>query len=546
MIGKYEIETNLSTGVPVKPEIKRGSKMEMKRNYRVLFLTATVVGLLQSAEISVFAADKLDPSLIQVEQRLEEETKMDPAEPNSLAYLRAVGERPARSILPRKMIDKRTLILEECLRLAFISNNQVKQARQQILAVGGSKLINNSRFLPTIELISQYEHFRNLGSGNVTDDTHNISATITKRILEFGTDNPLDLSLRWEQRRALFAYEDTIARIFSEVRRAFFFVKLKEQQIVTRQQLFDQFQRQYEIKQQRMDANNLSTKIEVLTARSNMLNEEITINALERERFNSKMELLRLIGLPVGADQVEFEGQMDRFGLDDFDMDGMVLLALAQSSDVALFEAELAEQQRALDQLRFEYIPDLRFKGGYQTENGKIGADLVNEDDTWGLDIKGQPKMPGLKERNTRNLGLFDNGIFLNGPDPGWFAGLQLRIPIIEGRAREGRRIEARAILAGFKAALEDRKDLIELDVRQNYKLLTEQKLQVRLAKIDVNVENERFLIQTELRDIGKIDDDKLETFRGLFFDAQKRLVDQQESLISRQENLRFVIRYFK
>lgn len=518
--------------------------MEKKQNYRVLFLTAIVIGMLKSAEIT--AAEKLELSLRQIEQRLEEETKMDPAEPNSIAYLRAIGERPARSVSPRKMKDKRILTLEECLQLAFMSNNEVKQARQQILAVGGIKLINNSRFLPTIELISQYEHFRNLGSDNVTDDSHNISARISQRILEFGKDHPLDLDLRSEQRDALFFYENQIASIFSQVRRAFFFIKLKEQQIAKRNELHKQFEKQYEIKEQRMEAGNLSVKMEVLTARLNMLNEEIVINALKRERFNRKMELLRFIGLPVGAEQVEFKGQMDDFGLGDFDLEGMICLALAQSSDVALAEAILTEQQRALDQLRFEYTPDLRFKGGYQAENGKVGADLINEDDTWGLDIFGQPKVPGLKERNTQSLGLFGNEISLSGPDPGWFAGLQLRIPIIEGRAREGRRVEARAILTGLKATLEDRKDRIELAVRQSYKFLTEQEFQVTLAQTNVNIENERFIIKTELRDVGKITDDELETYRRLFFNAQDELLTEQVNLINRQEDLRLAIRYFK
>ncbi len=530
--------------MPGKHEIQRDNKMEMKQTYKVLFLTAIVSGLLQSADISVFASDKLDPSLMQIEQRLEEETKMDPNEPDSLAYLRAVGERPVRSVSPRKMIDKRTLTLEECLRLAFISNNEIKQVRQLILAAGGSKLVNNSRFLPTIELISQYEHLRNLGTDNYTDDTHNISATITQRILEFGKDHPLDLSLRNEQRRALFVYEDRVASIFSQVREAFFVVKLKEQQIATRQKLLDQFQRQYKIKQERMDANNLSTKFHVLSARVDMIDQEKAIITLKRERFNRKIELLRLIGLPVGADQVEFKGQMDRFALDDFDMEGMVRLALAQSSDVALAEAELAEQQRLLDQLRFEYVPDLRMTGGYQTENGKIGANLFNDEDTWGLEIEGQPKMPGLKERNTRNLGLLGNELSLG--DPEWFAGLQLRIPITEGRAREGRRIRYRAILAQYKAALEDRKDEIELDVRQSYKLLTEQEFQVELAQTEVDIAYERFVIKTELRDVGRIDDDELETFRGKFFTAQEQLLVEQVSLIERQENLRLAIRYFK
>jgi outer membrane protein TolC len=240
---------------------------------------------------------------------------------------------------------------------------------------------------------------------------------------------------------------------------------------------------------------------------------------------------------------------MDSFGLDDdFNIEGMICLALAQSSDVALFEAELAEKQRLLDQLRFEYAPDLRMTGGYQTENGKIGANLVNDndEDTWGLEIEGQPKMPGLKERNTQRLGLFPNEISLNGPDPGWFAGLQLRIPITEGRAREGRRIRYRAILAQYKAALEDRKDEIELDVRQKYKFLTEQEFQVTLAQTNVDIAYERFVIKTELRDFGQITDDELETFRGKFFTAQASYLQQQEQLISRQENLRLAIRYFK
>ncbi len=256
--------------------------------------------------------------------------------------------------------------------------------------------------------------------------------------------------------------------------------------------------------------------------------------------------LLQLASITWPAPGGTIPPQMDSFGLGDFDMDGMIRLSLAQSSDVALAEAIVAERQRLLDQLRYEYAPDLRISGGYQAENGKVGGDLVNENDTWGLDIFGQPKAPGLKEERSQSLGLFGNEISLSGPDPGWFAGLQLRIPIIEGRAREGRKIQAKAILTSFKAALEDRKDRIELTVRQSYKFLTEQEFQVKLAQIEVSIENERFIIKTELRDVGKITDDELETFRGKFFSAQDKLFRQQEIMIERQENLRLAIRYFK
>jgi outer membrane protein TolC len=519
--------------------------MKMRQIYKALFLIAIVLGWLPWG-LHGASAEKLDRSLVQIEKRLEEETRASPTEPNSLAYLRAVGQQPARTVTPRQMKAERVLTLAECLQLAFANSNEIKQAREQILAVGGSKYIANSRFLPTIELIDQYEHLRNFGSDNNTDDAHTISAKITQRILEYGKDNPLDVSLRAEQRDALFNYEDMVAAVFSQVRRAFFFIDLKERQIATRAELLKQFEKQHEIKKQRMEAGNLSVQIEVLTANLNVLNEKSRINTLEREKFNRKMVLLRLIGLPVGADTVEFDGQMDNFGLDDFDTEGMIRLALAQSSEVALAEAVAAEQGRALEQLRYEYVPDLRLRTGYQDENGKMGADLLNQNDTWGLDVFGQPKVPGSKESRTQSLGVFGNEMSLGGPDPGWFTGLQLRIPITEGGARKGRQIQAKATLNSFKAALEDQKDRIELRVRQDYKFLAEQKYQVDLEQENVNIENQRFLIKAELRDVGKITDDELETFRRLFFNAQDRLFSQQEVMIERQEDLRLAIRYFK
>lgn len=520
----------------------------MRQVYRIMFITVFISGWLFLRVGDVLAAEKLAPSLKQIEKRLEEETRASPSEPNSLAFLRATGQQPARMVSPRQMKAARVLTLDECLQSAFANSNEIKQAREQILAVGGANLINNSRFLPSIELISQYEHFRNFQSDDRTDDTHSFSALITQRIFEYGKDNPLDISLRREQRDALFNYEDVIASVFSDVRRAFFFIQLKKQQIATRQESLEQFEKQYEIKNQRMEKNNLSTKMEVLTAYLNVLEERTAINSLEREKFNRMIGLLRLIGLPISANKVEFKGQMDNFALDEdkFDIDGMIRLALAQSSQVALSEARVAEQQRVLDQLRYEYMPDLRLRSGYQDESGKIGADLVNEDDTWGLDVFGQPDLSGAKESSRQSLGLFRDDLPIDGPDPGWFTGLQLRIPITEGGVRTGRQIQAKALLNSDKAALEDEKDRIELNVRQDYNLLAEQKFIVDLARKKVDNESQRFMIQIQRREVGKIDDNELETFRRLYFSAQEAFFSEQGRMIDRQEDLRLAIRFFK
>jgi len=442
------------------------------------------------------------------------------------------------------MEGERVLSLDECLQMAFENSNQIKQARQQLSIAKGNEIIVNSRFLPNVELIYQYEHFRNFGSANPVDIASTIFAQISQTILEYGKDNPEDILLRADQRDALFGYEEQVADIFSQVRRAFFFIKLKEQQIGTRLQLLEGFKEQYQRKQRRMDEGNISVKIEVLTAQLNVLEEESRINSLTRQKFNRKMDLLRLIGLPVGADLVEFEGEMDSFGLNSFDMDKMVGLALAQSSEVAFAEAVVAEQQRALDQLRYEYAPDLRFTAGYQDDDGKVGVSLTNSEDTWALDAVGQPQT--FDKDKGQTLGLFDSGTELSGPDPGRFFGMQLHLPIFEGNSRKGRQMQAIANLRSLEATLTDQKDLVELNVRQSYKLLLEQKYLVELERERVKIAKERLSIKEELRTIGRISDDELETFRTQFFAAQDSLFQQQELLVERQEDLRLAVRYFK
>ncbi len=493
-------------------------------------------------------SERLGPELSRVEQRLGEETAPGASEPNSLAYRRAVGEEPARRVAPREMTEPRVLSLPECLRLAFTNSNEIKQSREQMFFVGGTKLITNSRFLPTIHLVSQYEHLQFLEGQDRHQDASWMGATIRQRILEWGKDNPIDVALREDQRRALLDYENRVANVFSRVRRDFLSIRLKEQQITARRELLKQFEAQAQIKQQRMDAGNLSVKIEVLTARLNVLNERMEVTRLEREKFNRKTDLLRLLGLPVGTDRVELTGTMDHFGLEGFDMEGMIRLALAQDSELAFREAVFAEQGRRLQQLRYEYFPDLRFVGGYQDEAGRVGAEVRNDNNrgTWGLDVVGEPRITGSGDNNGERLGLFPPGVSLDGPNPGWFAGVQLGIPITEGGARTGRAIEARANWRAAGAAVEDQKDIIELRVRQGHVALGEQKFQVDLAQENVNIEKERFQIKEELRDAGKITDDELETFRTKFFDAQDSLFVQQARLVEAQEDLRLSIRYFE
>jgi outer membrane protein TolC len=516
-------------------------RMQTKQIYR-LVLTLVVPFTL----IGCKATDPLGPQLTHIGHRLDEEIEANPSDPNSMTFKRATGQLPSRKVSPKKMEAGRELSLDECLRMAFENNNQIKEARQKMSIRKGNEIIVNSRFLPDIELIYQYEDLRNFNSIDPVDISSFLFAQITQTILEYGKDNPLDISLRAEQRQSLFNYEDKVTSVLSQMRRALFFVKLKEQQVNTRHELLKQFKKQYDIKQQRMQAGNLSVKIEVLTAKLNVLNEETRINTLKRQMFNRKMDLLRLIGLPVGAEHVSFTAAKDNFALDHFEIDQMVQLALVQNSKAGFAEAIVAEQKRSLDQLQYEYIPDLRLNAGYQDENIRVGGKLTNEDETWTMDGVGQPKLTGTREQRSLSLGLFNDEVGLDGPDHGRFVGVQTRLPIYKGASRKGRKTRELARLKSFEAVFEDIKDEVELSVRQSYKFLIEQEYRVELAQENVNIEKERFAIKEKLRDVGKITDDELETFRNTFFTAQDSLFTQQEILIERQEDLRLAIRFFK
>ena len=110
----------------------------------------------------VFTFAKITPSLMQIDQHLDDEIRTGPSELNLLAYLRAAGEKQVRGVSTGLMKAKGALTLKKYVQLAFINSNDVKQVRQQIFPAGAGKPINNSMFLPTINSTTRrfLVHFR--------------------------------------------------------------------------------------------------------------------------------------------------------------------------------------------------------------------------------------------------------------------------------------------------------------------------------------------------------------------------------------------------
>jgi len=252
----------------------------------------------------------------------------------------------------RRLIEQGPLRLTDCLAFSLECNDEVQAKRAAIQAVGGDELIVRSRFLPHLFFnLDQESKNTDLFSDrrNRTDSYFRWSQTL----LEFGKDNPADVALRESQRRVLFDYEDAVRAVLSDVRLRFFTVLLREQQLRERMGLLEEFRKEYEKILKRYEKSQV-VEVDLLTARLNMLNEETRINSLKKEILRQKIDLMHLVGFPVGMTDFGLAGNLETL---DLDVDKAVETALERSTDVAQSRAVLAERQRQARQVWWEYGP---------------------------------------------------------------------------------------------------------------------------------------------------------------------------------------------
>ena len=70
--------------------------------------------------------------------------------------------------------------------------------------------------------------------------------------------------------------------------------------------------------------------------------------------------------------------------------------------------------------------------------------------------------------------------------------------------------------------------------------------LQTDILRETVRISKERLHVKERLKELGKISDNELETFRQRFFSDQDSYFEQQIRLIDAQERLRLAMRYFE
>jgi len=499
-----------------------------------------------------------------IEQRLAEQRKEKPgpqrlAEYNRDRYQRPQDLEPApelkdlesrREAVAAKLVEAGPLELPTALAFALEFNQSILAGRSAIEAVGGDELIARSRFLPHLYYDLEQRNLEKI-AGDLFTDRRDQFFRLTQVLAEWGKDNPRDIVLRENQREALFVYEDTVRRVLSDLRLRFFTVLLRQRQLAERMELLGEFRAQHE-RIVRLYERKQVAELDVLTARLNMLNEETRINALQREILRQELDLLDLLGFPVGTTDLALAGELESLELAP---ESAVNVALMRSTSIAQARAEVMEQRRKARQVLWEYGPDIRAQGGWKGSRGAAGLELFGLDGLYQLSTFAEQHvdrpdagfLPVLNQSfvTSPDFRLFLDEDVLAAEQEGWFLNLLLEVPIFQGFERRGKYIRELARLKETRHLLGETIDEIEVEVLKAYQSLLETREEMRILAETVSISKKRLDTMQRLKELGRISDDELETFRDRFFQDQDVYFVQQIQHVQAQEQLRFLMRYF-
>jgi outer membrane protein TolC len=132
-------------------------------------------------------------------------------------------------------------------------------------------------------------------------------------------------------------------------------------------------------------------------------------------------------------------------------------------------------------------------------------------------------------------------------PGPGrWRFDVSAQIPLFQGLSAFGKQKRERALLEQSSFDLRRVMDSVELEVRNAYQNMLEQEKALEILKETAAISRERLKIEESLKELGKITDNELETFRNIFFEDQGQYYGAGVACIERQEELRYQMRWFE
>jgi outer membrane protein TolC len=477
---------------------------------------------------ALFAAAQEEPAPAAPEAVPAAETETDPpakeAPPAVTEAIPAAGPPVNLEVKPSAADEEIELTIDDCILMAVLFNRSVQDSYLTLRKTDDDQAIDRADFLPRLDLEYDYD-YTNYDSSSINSIDREGSLVYKQRIWELGKENGAYVSTRGIIRSRLYSLRDTLADAVSDVRRDFFSILLKQQQIIERRLLLKEFEGNL-IRARAKYAKGQILEIDVFAVELNVLNEQLRINELERTILKRKMDLRYRLGCRI---PLAFRLKGLHVPLKMAEKDAMHM-AFDRSFLLTRLREEINEQEREIGEKVWEYLPQLTFQVGYDNYYSSVAVDLAQSGHVWGVDVEAEGFW---QPSNSREATYTDKDM------NDYYGSFQIRMPLFDGFVKRHENSQDRKQLRILNVNLRDSENDLERDVLKDYQDYYEHLERLEIVKRRVEIAKRRLSINEQLKEFGKIDDNQLENFRNSFFSQQDSLFAEQDALINAEEDIR-------
>ncbi len=361
-----------------------------------------------------------------------------------LAFLVAASGLPAAE-------QPATLTLEQAIALALQNNYTIRQARAQYEEATGVVMTARAAQLPTVSLDADYTKLdKNLlltpqGEQIGQPESWSAGANASQIVFAGGGIRAAVRASRSAEQAAIAAFESAVQTSIYEVRTRYYVVLLARERVGVQEQSVKLLEEELANARSRVRAGS-GSPFEQLRAEVALANGQPPLIRARNDYRLAAVELLRVIGLPIGlwtADSVT--GEL-RFQEREFDYEALLASALSGRPEIRQLEHQVDAAGSNITTAAANGRPSLAVFGGYQVKKSTFTAEFGETVDGWNVGVQGS-----------------------------W--------AIFDGRETRGRVRQARSRLEQAQLALDETRLGIEAEVRQAFSSYTEAAELVRASQ---------------------------------------------------------------
>ncbi|RLB12339.1 MAG: hypothetical protein DRG82_17200, partial [Deltaproteobacteria bacterium] len=296
----------------------------------------------------------------------------------NLTSLFPVGATGRVSQPEKKVKNRKTLSLDDCLAIAVANNPAHNRSRENLRAVVGDLVTAWARYFPTLR--ASYGFSQSNQSRPYLDAAGNLrfAGGISKTsyaTLNFSF-NVFDRARKYFEMKNAYYLRDELRQqlrnseiqLFDQLRRVYFNVLRQEKLLAAAKDMAERRRDQLRLAEARYSVGSV-TKLDVLQAQIQLKDQELVIMQYENSVKTTKMKLKRIMGVDL---DYEFE-LVDEFEVREvnFDVEALVREAVENHPEVKSLLYRIKQQEASLWMGRLGYLPILSVGTNYsRSEDG--------------------------------------------------------------------------------------------------------------------------------------------------------------------------------